>query len=160
MERTNYDRMIELADSVFDTKNDTDQIDVNQEVIHHFMQIHPSTVCEYDEGNGPVAWVLILPTTAALMHQFIEQEISEKELYERTPLNVKYEALYLCSALVLEEYRRKGITKMLALNAIQDILKDHPIKALFAWSFTKEGDMAAKSIAEHAGLPLYNRRPK
>jgi len=78
-------------------------LDVNEEVIQHLQQIHPATVSEYDDVNGPVAWILLLPTTTELMHQFLEQKISEKELYEKTPLNISYDALYLCSAMVLEE---------------------------------------------------------
>jgi len=45
--------------------------------------------------------------------------------------------------MVLEEYRRKGITKQLALEAIEEIRKDHPLKVLFVWSFTEEGNLAA-----------------
>ena len=74
-----------------------------------------------------------------------------------TPVGASYDAIYLCSALVLEEFRRKGIAKQLALKAIEDIRKDHPVKALFVWSFTKEGDIAAESIARFTSLPLYKR---
>ena len=68
-----------------------------------------------------------------------------------------YEAVYLCSALVLEEHRRKGITKRLALQAIGNMRKDHPLKALFVWAFSPEGDLAAETIARLAELPLYKR---
>lgn len=40
------------------------------------------------------------------MNRFINSEISEKELFDLTPLDTAYEAVYQCSALVLEEYRR------------------------------------------------------
>jgi len=72
-------------------------------------------------------------------------------------LDVSYEAIYLCSALVLDEYRRKGITKQLALDAIEHIRKDHPLKAAFVWAFSPEGDLAAETIARLAKLPLYKR---
>jgi ribosomal protein S18 acetylase RimI-like enzyme len=157
MPLSNFERMIQLAEDVFAAKEDPNQLDVNQEVIEHLQKIHPATVSEYDDGNGPVAWVLIIPTTLELMHQFLENKISEKELYELTPLHVKYEALYLCSGMVLEEYRRKGIAKQLALNAVESIRKDHPIKALFTWAFTKEGDLAAEALSKQISLPLYKR---
>jgi ribosomal protein S18 acetylase RimI-like enzyme len=157
MPLSNFERMIQLAEDVFAAKEDPNQLDVNQEVIEHLQKIHPATVSEYDDGNGPVAWVLIIPTTLELMHQFLENKISEKELYELTPLHIKYEALYLCSGMVLEEYRRKGIAKQLALNAVESIRKDHPIKALFTWAFTKEGDLAAEALSKQISLPLYKR---
>ena len=157
MALSNFERMLQLADEVFATKNDPHQLDVNEEVIQHLQQIHPATVSEYDDGNGPVAWILLLPTTTELMHQFLEQKISEKELYEKTPLNISYNALYLCSAMILAEYRRKGIAKKLTLKAVEAIRKTNPIKSLFVWSFSKEGDLGAKALAEITSLHLYKR---
>jgi GNAT superfamily N-acetyltransferase len=94
------------------------------------------------------------------MNRFLKCEISEKELFELTPLDRAYEALYLCSALVLEEYRRKGITKQLALTSIENIRRDHPVKALFVWPFSKEGDLTSEAIARLTALPLYHRMVK
>jgi len=157
MSSTNFERMIQLADEVFAVKNDPDQLDVNQEVIERLQRLHPSTVSEYADANGPVAWVLLIPTTTDLMNQFLENKISEKQLFDLTPVNINYEALYLCSAMVLEEYRRKGIVKRLIMAAIENIRKDHTIQALFVWPFTKEGDLAAESLSRLTLLPLYKR---
>ena len=157
MLQSNFERLIQLAEEVFTVKNDPNQLDVDQEVIIRLQKMHPSTVSEYDEGNGPVAWLLIVPTTRDLMYKFLEKKISEKELYDLTPTSTVYDALYLCSALVLKECRRKGIVRQLALTAIKQICQDHPIESLFVWPFSKEGDLAAESIAELASLPLYKR---
>jgi len=157
MALSNFERLIQLADQVFAVKSDPSQLDVNPQVMERLQKMHPSTISAFDDGNGPVAWVLLIPTTLELMHRFIEEQITEKELFELTPLDVSYEAIYLCSALVLDEYRRKGITKQLALDAIEHIRKDHPLKAAFVWAFSPEGDLAAETIARLAKLPLYKR---
>ena len=157
MTLSNYERLIQLADEVFAVKSDPSQLDVNLEVLERLQKIHPRTVSAFDDGNGPVAWVLLIPTTLELMNRFLEKQISEKELFNLTPLNSSYEAIYLCSALVLEEYRRKGITKHLALSAIEEIREDHPLKAAFVWAFSPEGDHAAETIAQLASLPLHKR---
>jgi GNAT superfamily N-acetyltransferase len=91
------------------------------------------------------------------MNRFLDGEISEKQLYDFTPVGITYEAVYLCSALVLEEYRRKGITRRLVLDAIDKIQAEHPVKALFAWVFSHEGGLVAESIANKTGLPLYKK---
>jgi GNAT superfamily N-acetyltransferase len=158
MPLSNFERLIRLAEEVFAVKSDPSQLDVNQEVIERLMLIHPATVSEYRVEDGPAAWLLVIPTTMDLMNRFLAREISEKELFDLTPLDTKYDVLYLCSALVLEEYRRKGITRQLALNTIEKIRKDHPLKALFTWSFSKEGELAAENIAGLAGLPLHKRK--
>lgn len=154
---TNLERLIKLADDVFAVKSDPSQLDVNAEVLARLKEIHPATISEYNEGNGPVAWVLLIPTTTELMHAFVEGKITEKELYKQTPLHATYDAVYLCSALVLEEYRRKGITRDLALRAIKWIWEKHPLKAAFVWAFSPEGDRTAETIARLAELPLYKR---
>ena len=91
------------------------------------------------------------------MCRFIAKKISEKELYELTPLITSYEALYLCSAMVLEEYRGKGIAKQLTLGAIESIQKDHPIRTLFVWAFTIEGEGLSEKLSTYTGLPLEKR---
>ena len=133
---SNYERMMQLAEDTFAVKNDPSQLDVDEEVINHLLKIHPSTVSEKDDGDGPVAWILLLPTTEKLMHQFLNKEITEKELYVRTPLNEKYDAVYLCSAMVLEEFRKKGIAKTLTLSALEKIRELHNIKYLLVWNFS------------------------
>lgn len=157
MAKSNFERLIQLADEVFSVKSDPSQLDVDQSVRNRLLAMHPATLSEYNEGNGPCAWVLLIPTTLNLMHRFVSGEITEKELYELTPLDVSYDAIYLCSALVLDEYRRKGITKKLVLDAIAKIKEKHPLQAACVWAFSPEGDRAAELIAEQAGLPLFKR---
>ncbi|HEX9979850.1 MAG TPA: hypothetical protein VGB50_04715 [Flavobacterium sp.] len=157
MPQNNYYRLIKLAEEVFDAKHDPEQLDVNQEVLNRLSEIHPASVSEYNDENGPVAWVLVFPTTGNLMETFLQNKISEKELFLSTPADAEYDAIYLCSALVLEEYRQKGITKRLASEAISEIRTQHPIKALFVWAFTKEGDLASETIAATVSLPLFKR---
>src|SRR4051812_44338143 len=137
MTLSNFERMIQLAGEAFDTKNDPEQLDVDEKIIERLFQIHSASVSEYDNGHGPVVWILMIPTSLELMEQFIDKKISEKELFKRTQPGWKYEAVYLCSAMVLEEYRGKGIAKRLTLEAIGKIRKDHPLKKLFVWPFSK-----------------------
>jgi predicted GNAT family acetyltransferase len=76
---------------------------------------------------------------------------------ELTPLNAKYEAVYLCSALLLEEFRGKGIAQRLCIEALEGIKKAHSIKALFFWAFSKEGEKLAEKISGLIDLPLHKR---
>lgn len=157
MSKSNFERMIELADSVFSSRTDPSQLSVDEQVMARLAQIHPLTLSEYDDGSGPVVWILVIPTTSSLMELFIAKDISEKELYDQTPIGVEYDAIYLCSAMVLEEYRNKGIAKQLTIDAIENIRKDYPIKTLFVWPFSKEGESLAEKVSQLTGLPLRKR---
>jgi len=154
---SNFERMIQLAEDVFASRTDPNQLSIDDKVIERLSLIHPATLSEFNEGNGPVVWVLVFPTNLELMKRFLEGKITEKELFDLTPLHTRYDAIYLCSAMVLKEYRGKGIAKKLTVQAIEKIEKDHPIESLFVWPFSKEGDSLAENVARMTGLPLKKR---
>lgn len=153
----NLERMIRLADEFFQVKNDPSQISVDSEVLEKLRRIDPDSRAEMTDEKGPIAWILLIPTTREIMEKFLSASITEKELLDQTPTGIRYDAVYLCSALVLPEYRRKGLAKQLAINALHSICKRHPVKYLFVWSFSPDGDSLAGAIADACSLPLYRR---
>ncbi len=158
MESTNFQRMIALADEVFSYRTDPEQLDVNEAVIEKLHTLHASTLSEHVLGDGPVVWILLIPTTLETMHQFINSKITERQLLEQTKAGEMYEAIYLCSALVLPEFRRKGLAKQLTLEAIHKIQYEYPIKFLYVWPFSKEGEELSELMSEQLGLPLLARK--
>jgi ribosomal protein S18 acetylase RimI-like enzyme len=155
--QNNLARMIQLAEEFFAVKNDPSQISINKKVMLRLQRIHPSTMTEKRTSNGPIAWILLIPTTRIVMEQFIAKEINERELFNKTPLHVKYDSIYLCSALVLPEYRGKGLAKSLMIQAIKSIQKEHPIHFLFSWAFSAAGKKLAVSVAKELSLRHHNR---
>jgi ribosomal protein S18 acetylase RimI-like enzyme len=154
---TNLERMIALAEEFFGAKNDPEQLAVDEQVLQQLKALHPATLGELTEGDGPVAWMLVVPTTHLLMERFLMKEIGERALLRLTDPHGQFDALYLCSALVLPEYRGKGVAKNLAMRAIRAIQQDHPIEQLFYWAFSVEGEKLAAAVARDVGLPLFRR---
>lgn len=153
----NFQRMMQLAEEAFDVRNDPEQLNVDEKVISRLVQIDPAAVSELANEDGPYCWILLIPTTAELMNEFINGKISEQELFDRTPIGASYDSIYLCSAMVLEEFRKRGIASRVTLEAIAQIRSRHDIKTLFVWPFSEEGNKSARSVAEKAGLPLMMR---
>jgi hypothetical protein len=153
----NLERMIQLAQEFFNTKTDPDQISIDEETRAQLLAIHPNTMTEVRNDDGPIVWILVIPTTTRVMEQFLREEINEQQILEKTPPGGKFEAVYLCSALVLPEHRGKGMAKRTAVQAVREIRKQHSIKNLFAWTFSPEGEKLAVSIARELGLPLQIR---
>ncbi len=157
MYQENLERMIKLADEFFETKNDPMQISVTEQTMALLKRIHTNTMSEISTEKGPIAWILVIPTTYELMEKFIAKEINEQDLLHDTPVGGTYDTIYLCSALVLPEHRGKGLAKQLASDAIKSIATQHPIKCLFYWGFSIEGEKLASAIAGEFGLPLHKR---
>jgi GNAT superfamily N-acetyltransferase len=91
------------------------------------------------------------------MEQFIAKKINERELLNKTLLRVKYDSIYLCSALVLPEHRGRGLAKKLMIKAIKSIQKEFPITDLFFWGFSTAGRRLAHSIAKELHLLVHQR---
>ena len=118
MPEDNLTRMIHLAEKFFEVKNDPSQLVITAEVMARLRRLHPRTLNEATDQNGPIAWVLVIPTTKIVMKEFLDDKISERDLLENTSPGIRYDAIYLCSALVLPEHRGKGIFQGLLNYAI------------------------------------------
>ena len=154
---SNHERLLQLAEDAFAMRSDPAQLQVDEHVLEHLLQLHPASVREEHDADGPIAWVLLVPTTLELMQDFVRGRITEQQLYDRTPLGVPCQAVYLCSGLVLPEHQRKGLATRITLEALDHLRRDHPIEALFVWTFSEAGLASAKAIATAADLPLHVR---
>ena len=153
----NYERMIQLVTEFFDVKHDPEQLDVDEKVIAHLHELHPATLSEVANAEGPIVWILVIPTLHKVMERFVSGAISEKQLVDETPVGASYDAIYLCSASVLPEFRHKGLAKKTTVDAITNIRKDNPVKSLFYWPFSEDGKKLAQAVADEVGLQLYER---
>lgn len=153
--KPNFNRMLQLIDEVFATRNDPDQIQVNQKQLKKLETIHPDTLSELSDANGPLVWVLVIPTSTAIMNDFLSGGISEKQVLDKTEPGRAYDCLYLCSATTLPEARGKGLTKKVCVDAITSISQQHKIRTLFVWPFSPEGSALAKTLADELHLNLF-----
>lgn len=155
--KPNFEKMLALIDEVFDTRHDPDQLQVNQAVMKKLESIHPATLGEIADENGPCSWVLLIPTTKLVMDNFLSGKISEKDIVTYTNTGEHYEAVYLCSATTLPEYRGKGLTKKLCIQSLEAIAENHRIHTLYVWPFSKQGERLADSIADTMGMVLLKK---
>jgi len=109
-------------------------------------------------GDGPVCWILLIPSTLKTMEDFVSGKISESEILKQSmqakKAAEKFEAIYLCSAIVLPEFRKQGIAKRLTLDAINSMRHDFDIKSLYSWPFSEEGKRLSILIGQIVSLPV------
>jgi hypothetical protein len=91
------------------------------------------------------------------MNLFVQGELTERQLFDATEETTPKQAVYLCSAIVLPEFRRSGIAFDLSINSIRNIQEDHKIEAAFVWPFTDEGEALAHKVASSCGLTMLVR---
>ena len=152
----NFQRMMKIIDEVFATGKDKNQIQVSEKDIKKLYKIHPRCLSEIANENGPIIWLLVIPTNQKIMNDFLEKKITEKDILKFTNPGDSYDSIYLCSASTLPEFRGKDLTKNLCLEVIEEIKKTHPIKNLFVWPFTKAGKNLAENISVKSALILFS----
>jgi len=153
----NLNRLLQIVDQVFETRNDPTQIGFSEHDMAKMARLNEACLQESSLEEGPIAWVAVIPTSLDLMNRFIAQEITERELFDSTTLQTPQEALYLCSAVVLPEHRRSGVAFNLCVSAIRSMQSDGNILCAFVWPFSDEGKTLASKIAKSCSIPLYSR---
>ena len=144
----NEARMYELIDDVFDTQNDSTQLRFSESDIEKLISLSPHTLQEAANEEGPYAWISVFPTSLDLMNQFVSEQINERQLFDLTNKEDNNEVVYLCSAIVLPEFRNQGLALKLTIQAIEALQLSYPIRVALVWPFSDSGLRMAEKAAE------------
>ncbi|MFH1146033.1 MAG: hypothetical protein V1707_03680 [bacterium] len=145
-----------IAEQIFGTAHDPSQIPINEQSLSKLRMLHADTIMYKVVNNQPVGWIVTVPTTKELANCFLEGQLTEKELFDKTQPQAIYEALYLCAAITVPEYRRQGIATELFKRVVRSIpLVAKPL--LFAWPTTELGEKAVAG-GEELGFEVKIRK--
>lgn len=147
LEADNLDISMRYAEEIYGTQSDLEQLPITEDSRKRIVRISPDTMLSLENEEGKMfTWSVVLPTTRTLADLFIDGEISERELFDRTSEGGIYDALYICSIITLPEYRRKGY----ATNLLKEAIARFPVanEYLFAHGWSKEGEKIIESIQE------------
>ena len=149
-----FEKVLKISEEFFGTAQDPDQMPITRASADKLLSIHPDSVIYKFDGEGnPIAWMVTVPTSTEVMERFLKGDISERELLDEAARDKKFEALYLCGAFVLPEYRKKGYAKELSLEAIRTISAGKELP-LYAWIYSPEGKKLADSVSKALGRSI------
>ena len=146
-------KMMTTAERFFGTLNDPEQMQITKDSFYKLQKLHPKTLIYRLENGEPVSWAIILPTQTELMDKFLRGEINEQKLLDMTKQQKTYEALYLCSAFTIPEFRRKGYIIEMMKEAINAIPHTDDVK-LFAWPYSEEGKLLVEKLVRILGTKI------
>lgn len=137
---------MEIAEAIFDTENDPDQMPINEESIVKLDEIYKDWLeTEFDEKGEPISWSVILPTQKNLAEKFIRNEITEKELLDFTKPQEVFNALYIVSVITIPEKRNMGLAQKVIKRSILKVpLEKNSL--IFAWASTEDGKKLISKI--------------
>lgn len=147
-------KTLEITEQFYGTASHPEQIPIIKDSFDKLMSLHPEAIkLKADENGEPLSWVVVIPTGKDLMEKFLKNEITEKELFDRAVEEKKFEALYLCSAFTIPEYRGKGYAKELLKEAINEFAPTDTIP-LYGWIYSKEGEKLVKVLGQELGRKI------
>jgi hypothetical protein len=139
--------MNRIAEGIFGTARDPEQIPISQASRDKLNVLTPDWLAyKTDAAGNPISWVVAVPTQRELATRFLNKEVSERELLDRSKPEVTYSALYLCSAVTVPAHRGRGIATRLMKEVIGKIPLT-PDALLFAWPTTDLGRRLARALA-------------
>ncbi|MEI6849816.1 MAG: hypothetical protein WCK29_02140 [archaeon] len=152
-----------LAEEYFKTEGDSEQAKVNDENRNWIHENIPECRNVIKDGEKIVGFTLIFPCKKETMNLFLNNDITEEELLRimKKELNYKnFDSIYLCSTVIIEEYRRKGLALKAFIKSIEKIISFSKNKKpnLFYWGFSEEGKRLSEKVAKETGLELKYRR--
>jgi hypothetical protein len=131
--------MCDLAVKLFGTDEDPTQADPNLENSKALISVDPHSYVYAEEDGHTMGWSCVLPTSKRNMELFLSGKITEKQLFEYSMANHSFEELYLIAAIVLPEYRKKGLASCMMESQILYFKKAHGISDLYAFTLTEDG---------------------
>ena len=140
------EKTLEIAEKFYGTSSDPEQIPITKDSFVRLMSIHQEAIkLETDGDDNPISWVVVVPTSKENMELFLENKVNEKELFDKAVDEKSFEALYLCSAFTIPEYRGMGYAKKLLMDAINEFASEKSVE-LYAWVYSKEGESLIKAL--------------
>lgn len=153
-----FKKVLRISEEFFGSATDPEQMPINQSSADKLHSIHADTVVyKFDEENNPIGWVVIVPTSVETMRKFLTKEITERELLDIAVEEKKFEAIYLCGAFVLPEYRRKGYAIELLKEAVRKI-SDGKHLPLYAWVYSPEGEKLVNVLSKNLHQQIPSRK--
>ncbi len=151
-------KTFKIAEQFYGSESHPDHIPIKAESAAKLDSISDNWFnCAFDDNNEPISWIVVIPTSIALMKDFITAKITEKQLFDSTSIATPQEALYLCSAFTIPEYRRQGLAMRLILETIGQF-EQSGTKELFAWIYSPEGEQMVTTMQQRYGRKIYIRK--
>ncbi|HVY01836.1 MAG TPA: hypothetical protein VHA12_03675 [Candidatus Nanoarchaeia archaeon] len=159
--RKDFDITSKMSEDFFGMTTDSEQFQASEEN-KDFLFKHLKNFVNIIRFNKEViGYSFIIPSNKKLMSLFLKGKITESELFDRVKSEKinenNFDCLYLCSAIIKEEHRGKGLSiegfKKLIVNLIK--IRGNVKPDLFFWEYSKEGSIVAKKISEHFGFNLF-----
>jgi GNAT superfamily N-acetyltransferase len=148
-------RHAKQVESFFGTVGDANQVPITINTCRKLVAMHPhSLIYAVDDRGNVFGSICVIPTTKELSRRFVRGVITEKELFDQTPVQAHYGALYLCSIFVVPAYQGKGYAQALVRRAAELLQPDFASADLFSWTVTGKGKRLVKGMEKKYGRKI------
>lgn len=140
-----------IAEDAFRTAEDPTQVQIRPGGGTWLIDNIPECMRVIRYDKQVVGSTLIVPTSREVMQLFLNKKINEAELFARVRAAAApiWEAIYLCSAVLLPEHRGKGVATTSAMLSIDWVLANkNPRPDFYVWPTNADGMHATQRMKE------------
>jgi len=133
---------------------DTNMAEPNIENARKLISLEKNNSICFKDGDDPIAWSAVLPTSKKDMVDFLDRKLSERDLFEKSIASPSFEALYLFVVVVMPDYRKQGLGISLIKHQIKYFQDKYNIKDFYAWAFSPEGEKLILSLQKDLSMDI------
>lgn len=146
----------------FNVDKDLEQIQSESISWERLINCECEQECIIKESERVLGSSYIILTSNELADKFLSAEINENDLLLNSRKIKKFDCIYLCSAIILPEFRNKGFifesSKRVIANSIEEFGMQFP--KLFYWPFSNIGEKLSKKIANYFKFEILKKEGK
>lgn len=143
----------------FNVKEDSNQIQEEDVSYKKIIDYDCEQECIIKENEKVIGSFYFILTSKKIMDNFLEEKINERDLLNNSRKLINFNSIYFCSAIIEEDYRRKGLifkaTKKL-IKHINPLFKEKP--SIFGWTFSESGSNLFKKTAKEFSFEFFEKK--
>lgn len=150
----------DLAEKYFGTRKDPEQMPTDEKASNWILHNIPECVNVIKNNGEIIGFSFIMPCNEELMKQFISKKLNESQLYKEIKKKITYKnftTIYLCSAFVKPDYRKKGLASKAVMKSIEKIMKNNKIPTLFFEAYSEDGRKTVEAMAKKLKIQVKER---
>lgn len=161
--REDIDATSKLAEEYFEMEDDPDQIPATSGNRDWVFNNIPECLNVIRNDGEIIGYTFIIPSSRELMERFIDEEITDNEMFEEIKKLKFYDgidAVYLCASFIKPEFRGRGLAVKGRAKSIKKIIekRGRDDLVLYFWSYSEEGKKSCLRVAEELGLEIKERK--
>lgn len=157
--RKDFYDAVKLHVEEFEVESDFEQIQEEDVPYEKLIKNDCEEECILKDHDVVIGSTFVILTSIDIMNLFLQGKITERELLFESRKIKSYNSIYLCSSIIIQEYRRFGLIFEAGKILLKKIIEKNNFNpVIFGWTFSEAGSNLLKKTAKHFNLEYFEKK--